>query len=63
MVKILDCTLRDGGLVNDSNFSDEFARAVLRACESESLKSDSEIPKNSFRPKNSANGGFARKRI
>lgn len=34
MVKILDCTLRDGGLVNDSNFSDEFARAVLRACES-----------------------------
>lgn len=33
MAKILDCTLRDGGLVNDSNFSDEFARAVLRACE------------------------------
>lgn len=33
MAKILDCTLRDGGLVNDSNFSDEFARAVLCACE------------------------------
>ena len=33
MAKILDCTLRDGGLVNDSNFPDEFARAVLRACE------------------------------
>lgn len=33
MAKILDCTLRDGGLVNDSNFSDEFARAVLQSCE------------------------------
>ena len=33
MPKILDCTLRDGGLVNDSNFSADFARAALDACE------------------------------
>lgn len=31
--QILDCTLRDGGLVNDSNFSDEFATAIVDACE------------------------------
>ena len=32
--KILDCTLRDGGLVNDSNFTAEFAAAAVRACAS-----------------------------
>ena len=32
--KILDCTLRDGGLVNDSNFTAKFAAAVVRACAS-----------------------------
>ena len=31
--KILDCTLRDGGLVTDSRFSVEFARGVLSACD------------------------------
>ena len=31
-VKILDCTLRDGGLVNDSNFTAEFAAAVVSSC-------------------------------
>ena len=31
-LKVLDCTLRDGGLVTDSHFSDEFARALYRAC-------------------------------
>lgn len=29
---VLDCTIRDGGLVNDSHFSDEIVRAVYDAC-------------------------------
>lgn len=31
-LKVLDCTIRDGGLVNDSRFTDEFVRAVYEAC-------------------------------
>lgn len=31
-LKVLDCTIRDGGLVNDHAFSDEFVRAVYDAC-------------------------------
>jgi 4-hydroxy 2-oxovalerate aldolase len=31
-LKVLDCTIRDGGLVNDSMFSDEDVRAVYDAC-------------------------------
>jgi 4-hydroxy 2-oxovalerate aldolase len=27
-IKVLDCTIRDGGLVNNSQFTDEFVRAV-----------------------------------
>jgi 4-hydroxy 2-oxovalerate aldolase len=30
-IKVLDCTIRDGGLVNNSQFSDEFVRAVYQA--------------------------------
>ena len=30
-LKVLDCTIRDGGLVNDHQFSDEFVRAVYQA--------------------------------
>ncbi len=30
-LRVLDCTLRDGGLVNDSFFSDEFAKALYEA--------------------------------
>lgn len=30
-IRILDCTLRDGGLVNNFAFSDEFAKALYRA--------------------------------
>jgi 4-hydroxy 2-oxovalerate aldolase len=30
-IKLLDCTIRDGGLVNNSQFSDEFVRAVYQA--------------------------------
>jgi len=31
-IKVLDCTIRDGGLANDSHFSLETVRAVYRAC-------------------------------
>ena len=30
-LRVLDCTLRDGGLVNDSFFSDDFAKALYQA--------------------------------
>ena len=26
-IKVLDCTVRDGGLINDSKFDDRFVRA------------------------------------
>ncbi|MDX9753334.1 MAG: aldolase catalytic domain-containing protein [bacterium] len=31
-IKVLDCTIRDGGLINDSQFPDEFVKAVYEAC-------------------------------
>lgn len=31
-LKVLDCTIRDGGLVNDSKFSDDVVRGVYQAC-------------------------------
>ena len=31
-IKILDCTVRDGGLINDHQFEDGFAKAVYHAC-------------------------------
>ncbi|MBC8233355.1 aldolase catalytic domain-containing protein [bacterium] len=31
-IKILDCTLRDGGLMNDHQFDDETVKAVYMAC-------------------------------
>ena len=31
-LKVLDCTIRDGGLINNHQFDDEFVRAVYRAC-------------------------------
>jgi 4-hydroxy 2-oxovalerate aldolase len=30
-IKVLDCTIRDGGLVNNSQFTDDFVRAVYQA--------------------------------
>jgi 4-hydroxy 2-oxovalerate aldolase len=30
-IKVLDCTIRDGGLINNSQFTDEFVRAVYLA--------------------------------
>jgi len=31
-LKVLDCTIRDGGLVNNHQFGDEFVRAIYDAC-------------------------------
>ena len=30
-LKVLDCTIRDGGLINDYQFSEEFVKAVYAA--------------------------------
>ncbi len=31
-IKVLDCTIRDGGLINSHNFEDEFVKAVYDTC-------------------------------
>ncbi len=31
-IKVLDCTIRDGGLINNHNFDDVFVKAVYDAC-------------------------------
>jgi 4-hydroxy 2-oxovalerate aldolase len=31
-IKVMDCTVRDGGLMNNWQFSDEFVKAVYQAC-------------------------------
>ncbi len=31
-IKLLDCTIRDGGLINNHQFDDRFVRAVYEAC-------------------------------
>jgi len=31
-IKVLDCTIRDGGLMNDHKFDDAFVKAVYQAC-------------------------------
>ena len=31
-LKVLDCTIRDGGLMNDHNFDDQVVKAVYNAC-------------------------------
>jgi len=33
-IKVLDCTIRDGGLINNHYFTDEFVRAVYKAMSS-----------------------------
>ena len=33
-IKVLDCTIRDGGLINDHYFTDEFVRAIYQALSS-----------------------------
>ena len=31
-IKVLDCTIRDGGLMNNWHFTDEYVKAVYEAC-------------------------------
>jgi 4-hydroxy 2-oxovalerate aldolase len=31
-IKVLDCTIRDGGLINNCNFEDGFVKAIYQAC-------------------------------
>jgi len=31
-IRILDCTIRDGGLINDHGFEDKFVKAVYKTC-------------------------------
>jgi hypothetical protein len=31
-IKVLDCTIRDGGLMNDHQFDDNLVKAVYQAC-------------------------------
>ncbi|MBW7938953.1 MAG: nucleoid-structuring protein H-NS, partial [Candidatus Omnitrophica bacterium] len=31
-IKVLDCTVRDGGLINNHNFEDSFVKAVYDTC-------------------------------
>jgi hypothetical protein len=31
-LKVLDCTIRDGGLINDSRFTDDQVKAVYETC-------------------------------
>ena len=31
-IKVLDCTVRDGGLMNNWQFDDDFVRAIFKAC-------------------------------
>jgi 4-hydroxy 2-oxovalerate aldolase len=57
-LKVLDCTIRDGGLVNDHRFSDDFVRAVYLACVEAGIdymevgykNSPEQFPKDKFGP-------------
>ncbi|MDI6829577.1 MAG: aldolase catalytic domain-containing protein, partial [Armatimonadota bacterium] len=31
-IKVIDCTIRDGGLINDHQFDDDFVKAVYNTC-------------------------------
>jgi len=31
-IKIMDCTVRDGGLINDHGFEDGFVKAIYKTC-------------------------------
>ena len=31
-IKVLDCTIRDGGLINEHRFDDELVKAVYGTC-------------------------------
>jgi 4-hydroxy 2-oxovalerate aldolase len=57
-LKVLDCTIRDGGLVNDHHFTDELVRAVYDTCVAAGIdymevgykNSPQQFPKDQFGP-------------
>ncbi|MBI4395538.1 MAG: nucleoid-structuring protein H-NS, partial [Elusimicrobia bacterium] len=60
-IKVLDCTIRDGGLINNYQFSEDFVKAVYRAiCESgvdfielgKRLVESKDYPRSKFGPWN-----------
>ena len=65
-LKVLDCTIRDGGLINNSQFSDEQVRAVYQTCLAAGVdymeigykNSPAQFPQG----RNTARGGTARRR-
>lgn len=57
-LRVLDCTIRDGGLMNNSNFTDEEVRAVYDCCVEAGIdymeigykNSPAEFPRDTFGP-------------
>jgi 4-hydroxy 2-oxovalerate aldolase len=57
-IKVLDCTIRDGGLMNDHRFDDETVRAVYQTCVAAGVdylelgykNSKEQFPKSDFGP-------------
>lgn len=57
-IKVLDCTIRDGGLMNDHRFTDDLVRAVYQTCVSAGVdymelgykNSKVQFPKSDFGP-------------
>ncbi len=57
-IKVLDCTIRDGGLMNDHRFPDEVVRAVYDTCVAAGIdylelgykNSNKQFPKSDFGP-------------
>lgn len=57
-IKVLDCTIRDGGLMNDHRFSDDLVRAVYQTCVAAGVdymeigykNSKEQFPKTDFGP-------------
>ena len=65
-LKVLDCTVRDGGLINNHKFPDQFVRAVYEACVGAGIDYMEVGYKNSpqvFPRRSTAPGGIARKPI
>ena len=46
-IKVLDCTIRDGGLINNHYFTDDFVRAVYKALSASGIDYIMEYVKNS----------------
>jgi 4-hydroxy 2-oxovalerate aldolase len=57
-LKVLDCTIRDGGLINNHRFADEFVRAVYDTCIAAGIdymeigykNSEKQFPREQFGP-------------